>query len=79
MDEDKNGSINGTVTATINQQPICSSTDFNSSTAVSTTSNNSTDIEWAFSQVKGTLEDEVADSKSSISQVLSTNLCSSFS
>ena len=69
MDEDENGPANGSLQP---QSMICSSTDFNvvsSTTAApnnasvsSTCPNSSTgDIRLGFSQVKGTLEDDVAD------------------
>lgn len=69
MDEDENtGPANGSLQP---QSMICSSTDFNSTpTETSTTTNNESvsssaclvgDIRLGFSQVKGTLEDDVAD------------------
>lgn len=72
MDEDENGPTNGSLQP---QSMICSSNDFNSGSGVtSSTGSNATttttsttcpnltgDIRLGFSQVKGTLEDDVAD------------------
>ena len=64
MDEDDNNSANGNLSnSSINQQSmICSPPDLNSSASSGPSSPNPTgEIRWAFSQVKGTIDDEVAD------------------
>ena len=68
MDEDENtGPANGSLQP---QSMICSSSEFNSASAVTSTTNSSNvsvpsspsgDIRLGFSQIKGTLEDDVAD------------------
>lgn len=55
MDEEENGSINGNPVQPQQQQQELENNGGH---------NSCSNIEWAFSQVKGTLDDEIADSKS---------------